>query len=132
MNKEKRDLLVFGYGLSFILIFIAWRLMKHHGPTTANLSLLIMSAFMLVITIIRLPALKTIYKYWMKGAHFIGNVITGIILSILFYFIFTPAGIIARILRKDLLDEKIEPKRDSYWIRRKQEEFQKEHFLRQF
>jgi len=132
MNKEKRDLLVFGYGLTFILIFIAWRIMKHHGPLTINFLFLLVSAFVLVITFLRLPALKTIYKYWMKGAHFIGNVITGIILSILFYFIFTPVGIIARMLRKDLLDKKLQPERDSYWIKRKQEEFQKEHFRQQF
>ena len=132
MDKEKRDLLVFGYGLSIILIFIAWRLMKHHGPITANFLLLLVSAFILVLTIFRLPALKTFYKYWMKVAHFIGNVITGIILSILFYFVFTPVGIVIRILRKDLLDKKLQPEQDSYWIKRKQEEFHKEHFRRQF
>jgi len=132
MDKEKRDLLVFGYGLSLILIFIAWRFIKHHGPTTASILLLLVSAFMLVITIIRLPVLKTLYKYWMKGAQFIGSVITGIILFILFYFVFTPVGIATRILRKDLLDKKLQPEKDSYWIKRKQEEFQKEHFRQQF
>jgi len=132
MNKEKRDLLVFGYGLSFISIFIAWRIMKHHGPTTASFLFLFVSAFILVITFFRLPVLKTLYKYWMKGAHFIGSVITGIILSILFFFIFTPVGIVIRILRKDLLDEKLQPERDSYWIKRKPEGFHKEHFRRQF
>jgi len=132
MDKEKRDLLVFGYGLSLILIFIAWRLMKHHGPTTANFLLILVSTFILVITVFRLPVLKTLYKYWMKGAHFIGNIITGIILSFLFYFVFTSFAIVIKILRKDLLDEKLQPERDSYWIKRKRENFYKEHFRQQF
>ncbi len=131
MSKEKKDLLVFGYGLSLILIFVAWRLMKHHGLAIGIL-LLLVSAFMLVITILQSSVLKTIYVYWMKGAHAIGSVIIGVILSILFYFVFTPVGIITRILGKDLLDKKLEPERDSYWVKRDQEEFDKEQLHRQF
>ena len=54
----------------------------------------------------------------MKVAHFIGATITGLILSLMFYVIFGIVGIILRILRKDLLNERLEPEAQSYWIKR--------------
>ena len=65
-------------------------------------------------------------------AHFIGKIVFGILLSILFYFIFGITGIVLRLLRKDLLDEKLESERKSYWIKRKVEEFNKESYEKQF
>jgi len=77
-------------------------------------------------------ALKPVYKKWMIGAHFIGNVISTIVLSVFFYFVFGIVGIVLRIIRKDLLDQKIDYNRDSYWIEREQKLFNKKSYHNQF
>lgn len=63
--------------------------------------------------------LKSIYIVWMSAAATMGFIMTRIILSVLFLFLFTPASLAMRILRKDPLKEKIEPNKQSYWIKRK-------------
>lgn len=46
----------------------------------------------------------------------LGELITGLMLSIVFYLVITPMGLIMRLFRKDPLDKKIERGKDSYWI----------------
>lgn len=65
-------------------------------------------------------------------AHFIGSVITGIILSLLFYLVFGVAGIVLRLLRKDLLDQRIDRDNHSYWKSKEQTAFDKNDYARQF
>jgi len=68
----------------------------------------------------------------MRGAHFIGSVITGVILSILFYLVFGVTGMILRLLRKDLLDQRIDRAINSYWTSKDQVAFDKNDYTRQF
>ena len=42
------------------------------------------------------------YQYWIKFGNFIGKINSLIIIGILYFFIFTPIGIVMSILRKDL------------------------------
>jgi hypothetical protein len=68
----------------------------------------------------------------MAVAHFIGNIITGIILSVLFYFVFGIAGLILRLLKKDLLDRRLDPGAASYWVKRPKVTFNQEQYTRQY
>lgn len=52
----------------------------------------------------------------------IGNLITAIILSIIFFIVITPMGVAMRIFGKDALDRNIDRNRDSYWIDRDKED----------
>ncbi len=57
---------------------------------------------------------KLIYKYWMKIAHFIGEVNTKIILTLLYFVVFGLFSIVARLMGRDLLDKRLDAK-PSYW-----------------
>jgi hypothetical protein len=59
--------------------------------------------------------LLPLHKVWMTLAVILGFVMTRVILSLLFYLVITP---IRFIIRKDLLDEKIDKQKETYWIRR--------------
>ena len=132
MEKEKKNLLVFGYGLAVILCFIAVRLgLKHHWPASC-IVFFGAALFFCAITLFYRALLKKIYIRWMAVAHMIGRIVTTLILSILFYFIFGFVGILLRLMRKDLLDRAIDFQRQSYWKTRNPGEFIKEHYLRQF
>lgn len=63
-----------------------------------------------------LPVLLVpVEKVWMKIGHALGWFNTRVLLTLAFYLIFTPIGWILQLIGKDLLDEKIEKKRKSYW-----------------
>ena len=80
----------------------------------------------------KVELLKPVYNIWMPAAHFIGSVISGIILSVVFYVTFGISGIILRLLRKDLLDQKICINKESYWTRKDEGVFDKERYTKQF
>lgn len=64
-----------------------------------------------------LPAvIKPVFRLWMKIAHALGWFNTRLLLSIVYFFIFAPIGLITRLLRIDFLDRKF-PRTEAatYW-----------------
>ena len=76
--------------------------------------------------------LKPIYILWMSFAVVMGFIVSHIILSLIFGLVFTPAGLLIRLLRKDPLDEKINPQAESYWIKRERKPFDPHTIERQY
>ncbi len=62
------------------------------------------------------------YQGWIKFGGIIGKFNSKIIISILFYFIFVPIGLVLKILRKDLLSKKLDATSLSYFIDRKEDD----------
>src|SRR3989338_11167236 len=100
MDKEKKNLLVFGYGLAVIIAFFVWRHGAKLGFDLFSWIWLGVAAFLACLTAIDHQRLRPFYAKWMIGAHFIGMIITTVILSLLFYIVFGIAGIVLRIIRK--------------------------------
>jgi hypothetical protein len=75
---------------------------------------------------------KKIYDYWMLFAKALGWVNTRILLSIIYFIIFTIFRGISIAIGKDLLYRKIEKDRRSYWQKREIRPFKKELYKRQF
>ena len=132
MNKEKKNLLVFGYGLSVILTAIGLLNARRHGVSWFNETLFVMAAAVLGITIFNQALLKTIYVKWMKVAHAIGQIVTTLILVIFFYGILTPVGLILRLMGKDFMDRKLQPEAKTYWHLREKKPFDKARATKQF
>jgi len=59
--------------------------------------------------------LKLIHKIWMSFSIIIGFFVSRLILSVLFYAVLTPIGLIMRIFGKDILDQRIDKNKHSYW-----------------
>lgn len=76
--------------------------------------------------------MEILFKYWMRVAHWIGGFITATILMVLFFSIFSVAGIILRLLRKDLLHLCLCPHAGSYWMVRSSAGKDTAGFTRQF
>jgi hypothetical protein len=54
------------------------------------------------------------------------------LLIIIFYLVFAPVGLVLRLIKKDLLNRKIEAERDSYWIKKEHIEFDKSRYEKQY
>ncbi|MDA8101147.1 MAG: SxtJ family membrane protein [Nitrospiraceae bacterium] len=76
--------------------------------------------------------LSPLYRLWMGLALVLGWFSTRLILGVLFYLVFAPIGIVSRMLKKDLLDERIRPEAASYWHLRESEDKQRQDYERQF
>lgn len=59
--------------------------------------------------------LRPLYVPWMALARFLGWLNTRILLTLFFVFVITPVGLVIRLLRKDLLDERSRKSALTYW-----------------
>ena len=62
--------------------------------------------------------LKPIYKVWMSFAVVMGFVMTRVILTVLYFGMFTPIALLTKLLSKDLLDQRLDKNAASYWVQR--------------
>ncbi len=132
MEKAKKDLLVFGYGLSLLMTIFGVRwLIKGIWLPLAD-AFLLTAIVMFCLTLLNVEIIRPFYRRWMKVAHAIGGVVTTIIFSVLFYAVFSAVGIVLRLMKKDLLDETLNREAGSYWSKKTLETFQKKRYTQQF
>ena len=75
--------------------------------------------------------LGPVQRAWMAFATVLGHVNTRIILTVLFYLVMTPVGLILRLFR-DPLDRSLRDRRDTQWIKRESGPIEPERYERQF
>jgi cytochrome b subunit of formate dehydrogenase len=130
IKSEKKDLRKFGITMSVILLILAGFLFWKQKE---SFSIFITAGVILFASGIAIPIiLKPVYWPWMILATILGWVMTHLILTLLFYVIFTPIGLIARLFGKQFLELKWNNSEHSYWNRRTPETFKKEIYERQF
>ena len=76
--------------------------------------------------------LRPVYIRWLKIAHFIGRVVTAIILTFAYFIVITPAAVIKRLFGGTPLPMKPDNSVSSYWVTRKEAAQTKEQFLKRF
>jgi hypothetical protein len=84
--------------------------------------------FGLVLPVVLWP----IQKAWMTLALLLGWLMTRVILTVLFYVIVTPIGLLARLFGKDFLDRKFSGQSESYWIPKDLDEKAEKDYESQF
>ena len=117
-KQQEKQFNVFAYGLPLICLFLAWRQYAKYGWHGGAIGFTVAAVIVFVMAFCARPQLRIVFKYWMKGAQMIGAVFTTVILTAIFFAVFTPAGIILRIMGKDFLRLRSRGKMDSYWIKR--------------
>ena len=60
--------------------------------------------------------LKPLYYGWMSLALTLGFVMTRVLLTIFFFLVLTPVGLVMKLLGRDPLERKLDPEGASYWI----------------
>ena len=109
--KELRTFgLIMSAPLTLIGCFLWWK-----GRIAAPYVLIAAGIFM--ITGLLTPGLlRPIEKLWMKFAEILGAVMTRVILTMAYYLVITPLGLLLRLLGKDLLGLHFDTKSESYWV----------------
>ena len=130
IKSEKGDLRKFGITVGILLIIITGFLLWKEKESF-QIFLTIGTILIVFGTIIPFT-LKPIYWVWMIIATILGWVMTRVILSILFYIIITPIGLIGRLLGKQFIELQWNNESSTYWNCRSGDTFEKEKYEKQF
>ena len=72
------------------------------------------------------------YKGWITLSLVLGFVMTHLVLLLMYYVVFTPVGIVMRVLGRDILHKQFEKNETTYWIKREQNAFVKERYEKMY
>lgn len=77
-------------------------------------------------------ALKWVYIAWMSLAFVLGFIMAHVILTLFFFLVITPIGLIARLCGQDFLSLKLDRAAKTYWLPRPQKVRRASDYERQF
>ena len=109
------------------LFFLCMWLKKPYAPYVFG-ALTILGAGFVIIPMRMTP----VYSAWLRIAHLIGRVITTIMLSLGFYMVITPAGMIKRLFGGRPLPIKPDRNAATYWVKRSEPAQPKERFIKRY
>ncbi len=130
IKESKKDLKKFGLTVGIVLIFIAGFLLLKQKPSAIYFG--ITGSILFLLAFAAPTILRPVNKVWMTFAIILGQIMTRIILLILFYVALTPLGLIAKIFGKDFIDKDKRVSKDTYWQAREENKFEKIDLERQF
>jgi hypothetical protein len=128
--NNKKEWRKFGIGVTIILAVIATIQLiigKNLYPYFYGVAVFFLF-FGLLLPII----IKPVYILFFFLGFVLGWFMTRVILSILFYFVLTPNGLILKLFRKHFLDLKMDKKAETYWLDKTNETKNKVDYENQF
>lgn len=130
-HATRKELRTFGISLGVVCLLwsgiLWWR-----GHTAPIRWLLVASPILLLLAAIAPQVLGPLHRVWMPVAKGIARGLTWILLTVVFFVVFTPYGVILRRLGRNPLEPSWEPDRPSYWIPRKDGPFDPIRTLKQY
>ena len=142
MKSETRDIgglrrcgILFSVAMALVAWFFLWQ--NHFGGFFFSF----LAFFLLSITLFRPLLFKGPYRMWMKMSALPISVLRKLFLTLFFFCVLTPIGLIARLLQVDFLNTKMPKSKvssywdkgpDSYWVPRKKKDtctavYEKQH-----
>ena len=111
LNASRKQLKSFGLWVGLVVAILgAWLLWQGHSFIWLTVGLLLILLGWIV------PRwLKPLYIPWMGLAIVLGFVMTRVLLTVLFFLVITPVGLIMRWTGRDPLNRKPDPSVTSYW-----------------
>ena len=103
------------FGIVFFVVFLIIALWPVLKQNEIRIWSLIISFIFFVLGLINSRLLTPLNKLWFKFGILLGNIISPIVMGIVFFLVVTPTGLVMRIFRKDILKLK-KNSSDSYWI----------------
>lgn len=129
-KSDKKELRKFALTISIALGVFGGLIFWRKGQ--AGLILLAIGAVIFLVGLVWPKSLALLYKGWMALALGLGFVMSHIILAVVYYIVLTPIGFFMRILGKDPLALRFDPKTDSFWVKREKREWSRENYEKMY
>ena len=107
-----------GFGLVMAAFFAVVALLPLRAGRPVRLWALGAAACLLTLALVKPALLHLPNLMWRRLGLLLGKVVNPIVLSLMFFLVFTPAALCLRLAGKDLLRLKKPKGRQSYWIPR--------------
>ena len=128
LDTSSGKLRSFGLLVGLVVALIGgWMLWKGHG-----FILLCAGPILMFLGLVVPRWLKWLYVPWMTLAFALGFVMTRVLLTILFFVVITPVGLIMRMTGRDPLNQKFDRDAKSYWIPKEPPADLKKHLERYY
>jgi hypothetical protein len=112
-----------------LLLIAAWNF--YRGRTTVVVIFGSVSAALVVAGLFIPAAARAFHKAWMRFAVALGHVNSRVLLTLMYYLVFTPYGLVSRLVGRDPLRRR-GAGGESYWVGRKRTRQGREQFERLF
>ena len=106
------------FGIVFCIFFLLVALYPLINSEDYRIWAIVVSLIFLILGLFNSSILTPLNLLWLKIGMLLGKFISPIVMSLVFFLVVTPTGIIMRLLNKDLLNLKKKNKK-SYWIEKK-------------
>ena len=105
------------FGIVFFVVFFLISIYPLFKDGNIRIWSLIISAIFLFLGLINSNLLNPLNKLWFKFGLLLGNILSPVVMGLIFFLVVTPIGIIMRLFKKDLLNLKFS-KTNTYWIKK--------------
>ena len=105
------------FGILFCIVFLLIAIWPLISSNPIRYWAIVLSITFLILGVVNSKLLSPLKDYWIKLGEILGKVIAPLVMSLVFFIILTPIGLILRIFGKDLLKLK-RNKKNSYWLSR--------------
>jgi len=130
LKTSDRDLRKFGLMVGGVFAVLGFLFLLRHK---AHYPYFLWPGVALVLFGALLPrGLKWVYIAWMSMAFVLGFVMAHVILTLFFFLVIAPIGLVARLFGQDFLSLKLDRAAKSYWIPRPQKPKSPAEYERQF
>lgn len=106
------------FGWTFAAVFVLGGAYNHWQGGAWHAVLLVLGCVAAVVTLTRQSWLTPLNRAWMAFGDLLGRVVSPVVLGAIFFCVFTPAGMVMRLCRRDAMSRRFEPALPSYWVKR--------------
>ncbi|MDC0426505.1 SxtJ family membrane protein [Pelagibacteraceae bacterium] len=105
------------FGYLFFLIFLGLALWAFIKNQNVNYWFIGIGILFLLLTLTKSKLLNPLNNIWNKFGKLLGRIVAPIIISMIFFLIVTPIGLILKMFHKDLLNLKFNNNK-TYWMKK--------------
>jgi len=116
MNSSNKS-----FGIVFFIVFLIIGLYPLINQEEFRVWAIFISLIFLILGLINSNLLTPLNKAWIKFGILLGNIISPLVLGIIFFLIVLPTGLLMRLLKKNFLGLKFDKNLKSYWINKEKQ-----------
>ena len=120
----------FGLVFTAFFLFVGLSPLRHHQAI--RWWSLALAGLFLAVAAVAPVLLQPLNRLWTRFALLLQKITNPIVMSVLFYLLITPMGLLMKAFGKDPLNRKFDPDAESYWINRQPLGEQSESMRHQF